>query len=228
MATLLGRHRAVRSFDHHPGADLQRGGTGTPIACRLDRDAKAVVGRCIRDRVRIGAGPARPIEEAPDEELSRLGPQLVEVASLHRHRDDARRFRCHRGDPQPVVDRLADRNTDSPDQYGGQGHGVESPPEELGPDGVEVSAVGDLMGQGEEEPEVGVEVQQVPRLVPQLLAGDPDGGDDDQDDHDGADRGPQHPGFGDEQVPHGGRGHTAGTLGALDDVGEDVGDQQPE
>ena len=59
----------VRALDQHPGARPQVAPAGAAVAERLDGDPQAAaVGRG-GQRVRVGAGPARPAEEPQVEEL---------------------------------------------------------------------------------------------------------------------------------------------------------------
>ena len=90
---------------------------------------------------------------------------------------------------------------DPPDQDSGERAEVQAPPEHLGPGLVEVGAVEDLVRQHQRHPEVGVEVDQVPGLIAQPASGDLDRGHHHRDDHQRADRRPQHPRVGDEQLP---------------------------
>ena len=60
----------------------------------------------------MGLPPSLRGEEAPEEELAGLGPQLFEAVTGDVDRDNAGAFPDHGGDPQPVSDGVANRQGD--------------------------------------------------------------------------------------------------------------------
>src|SRR4051794_8609282 len=90
---------------HVPTGRLWRVRVPSPSALTVRRSVVPVGRRRQGERMRVQ--PVVRCEQAPAEELSRLGLQLVQVLTLDDDRDDAGGLRPHLGDTQPVANRLS-------------------------------------------------------------------------------------------------------------------------
>ncbi len=132
-------------------------------------------------------------------------------------------------DLQLVPVRAPDRQGESEDHDGGHRAAVEAHPVELPVvGGGELLADPELVRQGEADAEVGVEVDQVPRLVPQLAPGRPDRQADDRDQQHGPGGRQQHAGVVRDEVPGLVEQARVDLLGVPQDDQRDVHHHQPE
>ena len=135
----------------------------------------------------------------------------------------------HRGDPDAVPGAAPQRQQHPPPQHADHRGDPQPPPEDgAGGGGEEVLPRPQLVRQRQPDSEVGVEVQQVPRLVPQLAAGRLDAGEHDHEQGDGSRDGQQHARVMDGQVPQGRRGAAQLAGGVTPGDQHDVRDQQIE
>ena len=166
-------HVSVGSLDEHPRAGRSRRQPLRAVAGDAGRDRR---GRrrsgSAGERERVAARPAGAVDESPDEELAGTGAQLVQVASSHPHGHSA------------VAVALDGRHADAVSRRPQQRHarcgtpGRMPPPRPRAPTSTPWPAgedrksapVHSWCGQRESDAEVGVQVQQVPGLVAQLLA----------------------------------------------------------
>ena len=193
---------AVGAFDRHPRPGPHVRDTPAGVAQVLDGDPQRVAGGCRRERVRVAAGPARRVEEPPDEELPRGDGEPVEAAAGHHDRHDLVALADDVDDAQPVAQGPVQRNADPPDQNRAGRGAPERPPVDRGDGGRhELLAGPELVRQGETDAEVRIQVQQVPRLVPQLPARLADAGHGDEQEQRRAGDGQQDAGVVDDEVP---------------------------
>ena len=120
-----------------------------------------------------------------------------------------------------------DRQGDPPQHHGDQARAPQTPPEDRAAGGRgELLARPELVRQGEAGAEVGVEMEQVPRLVAQPTTGGLDAGRDDHDEGGRACGGQQHAGVVGGEVPQGDRRLGDRPTGVPPGDGADVHQQQ--
>ena len=166
--------RAVRTLDVDPRAErnvLEPGGVVPEV---LDRQAQPIPVGGGRDREWMGAPPAVAGQEPTDQVLARSDRQPVEVASGQVDRDDSGSLPDDVGDPQSVAQRGPDRLPEPEDEDGRDGQDIQPDPVQAGHRIVgEVGPDHELMGEGQGDGQVGVQVDPVPCLVRQASAGRP-------------------------------------------------------
>ena len=168
----------VRPFDPHTRTGLEPSDGGAVVAHGLDRHPHH--GRAGQGGERIGVGlpPQARGDKAPLEELAPAHPQAVQAPAPADDRVDAGRFLPHPLDAQ-LVAQVAGHGQGHPinDHHPGSSHPRRRP---YGPgQGVadEAGAGGDLVGKGQGQGDVGVEVDHPPGLVLEAPAGDAHRGD---------------------------------------------------
>ena len=176
-------HDPVGALDHDLGARPQRGQCPGAVAGGANGDPQPVGGGHRGHGERMRPGPARPAEESPLTELAGLQPEPVQApcrTSRSRRRPltpgttASTRIRCRRLRTSGVTNRHSTSASG--------GGSPQPPPEDRRHRGCgEVGAGPELVRQGQGHAEVGVQVNQVPGLVPQPAAGRPDRGDDNRD-----------------------------------------------
>ena len=186
----IGGEGAVRPLGEHAyaGPDaLQAGGV---VAEVLHRDAKAIVPRRGRQRERMRLKPSRRCHEPPQEELSGLRVDEVEIATAYLDRHDTRRLAFHRMNAEVVAKIQTPRLDHAPPEHRSERGEVEDdPPRACRTVAAEVGADGELVRERERDREVRVEMDEVPRLTLQLASGDLDGRHTHRDEHREADPG---------------------------------------
>lgn len=116
----------------------------------------------------MGAAGTGVVQEAPLEELPGADRQPIQIASGDDDRGDTRTFGVDALDDQAMAQGPPDRQADPPDERTGNRGPPEAPPEEGRREVADEVLPGpQLVRQGQPDTEVGVEVQQVPRLIPQ-------------------------------------------------------------
>ena len=183
------------SLQEHPRPWPQRREPPDAVPVALRGDPQPVRGGRRRQRVRVAAGPPRAVEEPPGEEVTRRCPEPGQGTAAHHHADGVRAFGDDGLDHEPVAQRPGQRHGHPPDKQGGGGRGPQRPPVHRG-HGIaqEVLAGPELVRQGEADAEVGVQVQQVPGLVPEGTPRGPHGRDHDRGQRGGAGDREQHAG----------------------------------
>ncbi len=171
-AAFVGGHRAVGPLDEHPRTGAQSREAVSAVADEAGRDHELAVGGVGGEREGVSARPARAVEEAPHEELSAAGPQRVDPASGHPHRDAAAAVAFDGADADAVAQRPRQRKPEPEDDDRRHGDAPHRPPVRGrgGRDG-EVGTRPQHVRDRESDAEVAVQVQQVPGLVPQAPAG---------------------------------------------------------
>ncbi len=119
--------------------------------------------------------PQAAPQEAPAEELARLGRELTEPAALDGHGDHVGAFAFDGDDAQPVPQSLADRDEPSVPGEQDADAGVQQSPEPGGKGGDADVGAGELMDEAEGGGEVGEQVDAAPRLVRDPAAYGPGG-----------------------------------------------------
>jgi hypothetical protein len=193
---------AVGSLDRDARTRPEVGQTPAGVAQVLHRDPQRGARRSRGYRVRVAAGPAGRAEEAPHEELAGGGGQTVQVATGHDDGDGPVALADDVDDPEPVGHGAVERDPDAPHEHGAGGRTPQRPPVEgRRRGGQELLAGPELVGQGESDAEVRIQVQEVPRLVPQPPAGLADARDRDEHEQRGAGDGQEDAGVVDNEVP---------------------------
>ena len=173
------RRRAPRSGERAVGAlgenarpGLKAGSAALCDPANLDRDPELVRPGCGRQRVRVRSPPEFTGEESPTEELAGLGAQFVEVLAAR-----CRPTRCRRSrdaPPQRAVDGGCAARSGAHRRYQKSRPAtadVHGRPQPAGLGVVdEVGAGRELMAERQRDGEVGVQVDEVPRLVAQACA----------------------------------------------------------
>ena len=166
-----GRERAERALGDHarPGRDgaQRRGVVAEPL--HGDPQAAAVGRRRQRERMRLP--PAVAGEEAPGEELAGLRAQRPQAPAADLHRHDAGRLLDDPDHPQPVIEAAGDRQADPEHHDRRQRGAVERVP--VGARAGladELRARRELVAEGQRDPQVRVEVDEVPGLVASAAA----------------------------------------------------------
>src|SRR5215469_1394787 len=158
---------SVRPLDGDGGTGSELGHEVASIAGRLDRDPEVWRARQRREREGVRLPPEVPGEKPPLEELPAGYGQLVKVLALADDRDDAGRLVPHLDDAELVLqappDRLADPEGDDHARRGDPDRDPQCPGQRVANEG---HAGDDLMGEGEREAEVEVQVDGPPCLVP--------------------------------------------------------------
>ena len=163
---------AVRPFDHDLGARAQPGQPAASVTGRLGSHPQAIRSRRGRQRVGISPRPSRAVEEPEDEVLTGPDRHPVQAAAGQQHRHDARALANHFANRQSVPKRSPQRQG-SARRAGSRRAPRRTPTTSTAardPRRREVHARPDLVRHGQPDPEIGVQVQQVPRLVPQRPA----------------------------------------------------------
>ncbi len=185
------RERAVRSLRKHAHAGPKPPKAPRVVTGRLDGQPQEAPVRRGRQRERVGLPPAAGREEPPAEELAGLRAQRLQVPARDVHRDDARGLAPDGGDPHAVPQRQPQWPTGAEREQARRDRQVRAAPGHARDPVVgELGADRELMGEGEQHRQVGVQMQVVPGLVRQPAP------------H-GARREPAHP----DQQRQGNRGH---------------------
>ena len=224
---------AVGPFEEHPGAGPQRRTGSAAVAEVLDGDAQAAAVRRGGQRVGVRPRPARAGEEAPGEELAgarrgaRPGGGRSGRPTRHPAPSSTTEVTRRSGGAGCAAAGAPIRQTSTDAR--GEAQSVHQKTVRAGR-GQELLAGPELVGQGEPDAEVGVEVQQVPGLVAQPRPGRADAGHDDHDQARRAGGGEQHARVGRRSGPRaspGRRGEVAGGVAPGDqaDVGEHPGER---
>ena len=165
------REGAVGAFDRHAGPGLECPDRPALVAEPLDGHPE--VGRLGEGGQGVGVGvpPQLLGEEPPPEELAARDGQAIEPSPRADDREDPRRLLAHRRHPELMAQAAGDRSDEPEQDHHPGGRGPDGDPHRLGERVAdERSAGGDLVGERQCQPEVGVEVDDPPGLVLEVLA----------------------------------------------------------